>query len=392
MHIAYTQEQEALRAELRDYYSELLTPEIRRALQAGGGVGETQRAVVRQMGADGWLGIGWPKEFGGQGRSDIEQFIFFDESMRSGAPVPMLTINTVGPTLYRNGSTEQKEFFLPKILKGEIHFCIGYTEPNAGTDLAALTTRAERDGDAYVINGQKVFTSLASDADYIWLAARTDPEATKHAGISMFLVDMKSPGVKAEPMSLLSDHNICSTYFDNVRVPASRLVGGENKGWKLITSQLNHERVTICSPGMLENAYDQVLAWTRETRGSDDQRVIDHEWVQVNLAQVHAGLHFLRLLNWKVAWASTQGNLDVADASSIKVFGTEFYLEAFRLLMEIMGERAYLRRGSTDELLGGYVESLYRSLLILTYGGGTNEVQRDLIGLFGLGLPRVPRM
>jgi alkylation response protein AidB-like acyl-CoA dehydrogenase len=193
-------------------------------------------------------------------------------------------------------------------------------------------------------------------------------------------------------MSLLSDHNICSTYFDNVRVPASRLVGGENKGWKLITSQLNHERVTICSPGMLENAYDQVLAWTRETRGSDDQRVIDHEWVQVNLAQVHAGLHFLRLLNWKVAWASTQGNLDVADASSIKVFGTEFYLEAFRLLMEIMGERAYLRRGSTDELLGGYVESLYRSLLILTYGGGTNEVQRDLIGLFGLGLPRVPRM
>jgi alkylation response protein AidB-like acyl-CoA dehydrogenase len=392
MHIAYTQEQEALRAELRAYYAELLTPEIRRALQAGRGVGETQRAVVRQMGADGWLGIGWPKEFGGQGRSDIEQFIFFDESMRSGAPVPMLTINTVGPTLYRNGSTEQKEFFLPKILKGEIHFCIGYTEPNAGTDLAALTTRAERDGDAYVINGQKVFTSLASDADYIWLAARTDPEATKHAGISMFLVDMKSPGVKAEPMSLLSDHNICSTYFDNVRVPASRLVGGENKGWKLITSQLNHERVTICSPGMLENAYDQVLAWTRETRGSDDQRVIDHEWVQVNLAQVHAGLHFLRLLNWKVAWASTQGNLDVADASSIKVFGTEFYLEAFRLLMEIMGERAYLRRGSTDELLGGYVESLYRSLLILTYGGGTNEVQRDLIGLFGLGLPRVPRM
>ncbi len=392
MHIAYTQEQEALRAELRAYYAKLLTPEVRRALHEGQGTGETLRAVVRQMGADGWLGIGWPTEYGGQGRSDIEQFIFFDESMRSGAPVPMLTINTVGPTLYRNGSSEQKQFFLPKILRGEIHFCIGYTEPGAGTDLAALSTRAERDGDEYVINGQKVFTSLASGADYIWLAARTDPDAAKHAGISMFLVDMKSAGVKAEPMSLLSDHNICSTYFDNVRVPATALVGGENKGWKLITSQLNHERVTICSPGMLENAYDQVLAWTRETTDSQGERVIDHEWVQVNLARVHAGLHFLRLLNWKVAWASTQGNLDVADASSIKVFGTEFYLEAFRLLMEIMGERAYLQRGSTDELLGGDVESLYRSLLILTYGGGTNEVQRDLIGLFGLGLPRVPRM
>ena len=391
MHIAYTPEQEALRAELRDYYAELLTPEIREALYEGHGTGETMRSVVRQMGRDGWLGIGWPKEYGGQGRSDIEQFIFFDESMRSGAPVPMLTINTVGPTLYRNGTDEQKEFFLPRILKGEIHFCIGYTEPEAGTDLASLSTRADRDGDEYVINGQKVFTSLASDSDYIWLATRTDADAAKHAGISMFIVDMKSPGVRAEPMSLLSDHNICTTFFDDVRVPASRLVGGENAGWKLITSQLNHERVTICSPGMLENAYDQVLAWTRETRDGNGARVIDEEWVQVNLAQVHSGLHFLRLLNWKVAWASTQGKLDVADASSIKVFGTEFYLEAFRLLMEIMGERAYLQRGSRDEIAGGYVESLYRSLVILTFGGGTNEVQRDLIGLFGLGLPRVPR-
>ena len=391
MHIAYTPEQEALRAELRDYYAELLTPEIREALYEGHGTGETMRSVVRQMGRDGWLGIGWPKEYGGQGRSDIEQFIFFDESMRSGAPVPMLTINTVGPTLYRNGTDEQKEFFLPRILKGEIHFCIGYTEPEAGTDLASLSTRADRDGDEYVINGQKVFTSLASDSDYIWLATRTDADAAKHAGISMFIVDMKSPGVRAEPMSLLSDHNICTTFFDDVRVPASRLVGGENAGWKLITSQLNHERVTICSPGMLENAYDQVLAWTRETRDRNGARVIDEEWVQVNLAQVHSGLHFLRLLNWKVAWASTQGKLDVADASSIKVFGTEFYLEAFRLLMEIMGERAYLQRGSRDEIAGGYVESLYRSLVILTFGGGTNEVQRDLIGLFGLGLPRVPR-
>ena len=391
MHIAYTPEQEALRQELRAYYDELLTPDVRRDLIEGHGTGETMRRVVRQMGSDGWLGIGWPEEYGGQGRSDIEQFIFFDESMRAGAPVPMLTINTVGPTIYRNGSDEQKAFFLPKILRGEIHFCIGYTEPGAGTDLASLTTRAERDGDDFVINGQKVFTSVASEADYVWLATRTDPDAPKHAGISMFIVDMKTPGVKAEPMNLLSDHDICTTYYDNVRVPATALVGGLNKGWKLITSQLNHERVTICSPGMLENAYDQVLAWTRETQLPDGRRVIDQEWVQVNLARVHAGLHFLKLINWKVAWAATQGQLDVADASSVKVFGTEFYLEAFRLLMEIVGERAYLRRGSRHDWLAGYVESLYRSLLILTFGGGTNEVQRELIGLFGLGLPRIPR-
>ena len=392
MHIAYTEEQEALRRELRAYYATLLTPEVRDALARSHGIGETMRAVVRRMGADGWLGIGWPKEYGGQGRSEIEQFIFFDESMRAGAPVPMLTINTVGPTIMRNGSDEQKAYFLPRILRGEIHFCIGYTEPGAGTDLAALTTRAERDGDAFVINGQKVFTSLASEADYVWLATRTDPHAAKHAGISIFAVDMETPGIRAERMSLISEHDICTTFYDDVRVPASALVGGLNQGWKLITSQLNHERVTLCSPGMLENAYVRVLEWSRTTRLVDGRRVIDQEWVQMNLARVHAGLSFLRLLNWKVAWAATRGRMDVADASSIKVFGTEFYLEAFRLLMEIAGERAYLRRDSREPWLSGYLEMLYRSLLILTFGGGTNEVQRELIGLFGLGLPRIPRM
>ncbi|HEY1733829.1 MAG TPA: acyl-CoA dehydrogenase family protein, partial [Acidimicrobiales bacterium] len=170
MQIGYTAEQETLRQELRDYYARLLTPEVEAELAEANGVGPVVRRVVHQMAADGWLGIGWPTEYGGQGRSAIEQFIFFDESMRAGAPVPMLTINTVGPTIMNFGTPEQKDFFLPKILAGELHFCIGYTEPNAGTDLAALTTRAVRDGDEYVINGAKVFTSLAGDADYVWLA------------------------------------------------------------------------------------------------------------------------------------------------------------------------------------------------------------------------------
>ena len=392
MYIGYNDEQEALRQELQAYYEKLLTPEIREELHIGHGTGECMRAIVRQMGEDGWLGIGWPKEYGGQGRTPIEQFIFFDESMRSGAPVPMLTINTVGPTLMNFGSDELKKDFLPRILKGEIHFCIGYTEPNAGTDLAALTTRAERDGDEYVINGQKTFTSLAGDADYIWIATRTDPDANKHDGLSMFVVDMNTPGIRVDPMHLLSQHDINVTFFDDVRVPAGRLVGGENKGWRIITNQLNHERVTLCSPGMLEKSYEDALQWTRDTKLADGRRVIDQEWVQINLARVHAGLEFLRLINWKVAWTSTYGKLDVADASSIKVFGTEFYLESFRLLMEIMGPRGYLTRGSPEAAIMGGLETMYRSLLILTFGGGTNEVQRDLIGLFGLGLPRVPRM
>jgi alkylation response protein AidB-like acyl-CoA dehydrogenase len=391
MYIAYTEEQEALRRELRAYYDKLLTPEIREELHQGKGVGETLRAVVRRMGQDGWLGIGWPKEFGGQGRSQIEQFIFFDESMRSGAPVPMLTINTVAPSIMHFGSDEQKAFFLPKILRGEIHFCIGYTEPGAGTDLASLKTRAERDGDDYVINGQKVFTSLASDADYIWLAVRTDPNAEKHRGISMIVVDRRAPGIRIDPMHLLSEHDINTVFFEDVRVPAANVVGGVNKGWKLITNQLNHERVTLCSAGLLEQSFDETRQWAEKTRLADGRRVIDQEWVQVNLARVYAGLEFLRLINWKVAWTGTEGRLDIADASTIKVFGTEFYLQAFRLLTEIVGQRGYLKHGSPEAALNGRLESNYRSLLILTFGGGTNEIQRDLIGLFGLGLPRVLR-
>jgi alkylation response protein AidB-like acyl-CoA dehydrogenase len=391
MYIAYSEEQEALRRELRAYYEKLLTPEIREELFIEHGSGETMRAVVRQMAEDGWLGIGWPVEYGGQGRSQIEQFIFFDESMRSAAPVPMLTINTVGPTLMKYGSDEVKQFYLPRILKGEIHFCIGYTEPHAGTDLAALSTRAERDGDEYVINGQKIFTSLASDADYIWLATRTDPNVPKHQGLSMFIVDMKTPGVHVEPMDLLSDHDICTTFLDDVRVPAGNLVGGENRGWRLITSQLNHERVTLASSGILEKCLADTRDWAREKRLPDGRRVIDQEWVQTNLARVFAGLEFLKLINWKVAWAATQDRLDVADASAIKVFGTEWYLESLRLLMEVLGQRGYLKRGSPEAAIAGWLEALYRGLLILTFGGGTNEIQRDLIGMFGLKLPRAPR-
>ncbi len=391
MYIGYDEQQEALRQELRAYYENLLTPEIRAGLAEGHGIGPVQRQVVRQMGEDGWLGIGWPKEYGGQGRSAIEQFIFFDESMRSGAPVPMLTINTVGPTIMNYGTDEQKDFFLPKILKGEIHFCIGYTEPGAGTDLAAVQTRAVRDGDEYVINGQKIFTSLAGDADYVWLATRTDPNVKKHKGMSMFVVPMDTPGIKVVPMHLTSEHDINQVFYDDVRVPASALVGGENNGWGLITNQLNHERVTLCSSGMIEGVYTDVRRWAQETKLADGRRVVDQEWVRIHLARIHSRLEFLRLINWKVAWASTQGRLDIADASSIKVFGTEFYLEAFRYMFEIIGQSGYVLDGAPDSILKSRLESLYRSLLILTFGGGVNEVQRDLIAVFGLGMPMAKR-
>jgi alkylation response protein AidB-like acyl-CoA dehydrogenase len=234
-----------------------------------------------------------------------------------------------------------------------------------------------------------MWTSLAGDADYIWLATRTNPEVKKHKGISLFVVDMKNtPGIRVEPLHLLSEHNINATYFDDVRVPAGSLVGGEDNGWTLITNQLNHERVTLCSAGIIDRCLEEVRAWAQTTKLGDGRRVIDQEWVQINLARVRAKLEFLRLINWKVAWCATQDRLDVADASTTKVFGTEFYLEAFRLMMEVLGEQAYLNGSSADSLLRGRLESSYRSLIILTFGGGTNEIQRDLIGMFGLGLPR----
>ena len=388
MDIAYTPEQEALRQELRAYYAKLLTPEVVEGLSESHGIGPVMRKVWKQMCADGWAGIGWPEEYGGQGRSAIEQYIFFDESMRAGAPVPMLTINTVGPTIQNFGTQEQKDFFLPKILAGDIHFCIGYSEPGAGTDLASLKTKAVRDGEEYIINGQKMWTSLAGDADYIWIATRTNPEVKKHKGISMFLLDMKTPGIRVDPLHLMGDHDINATFFEDVRVPAGNLVGGENGGWGLITNQLNHERVTLCSSGIIDRSLDEILAWAQQTKLADGRRVIDQEWVQINLAKVRAKLEFLRLINWKVAWTATQGHLDVADASTIKVFGTEFYLEAFRLMFEIIGEQSYLTEDAPDSVLRSRLEQHYRGLLILTFGGGTNEIQRDLIAMFGLGMPK----
>ena len=196
MFLEESPEQQQLRAELRQYYRELLTDEVRAGLAEGGEGGEAWSQVVRQIGKDGWLGIGWPKEFGGQGRPATDQFIFFDETRRAGAPFPFVTINTVGPTIMRFGTDEQKSFFLPQILAGELNFAIGYTEPEAGTDLASLRTRAVRDGDEYVVNGAKIFTSGADQADYVWLAVRTDPDVPKHKGISILCVPTTSPGLR----------------------------------------------------------------------------------------------------------------------------------------------------------------------------------------------------
>src|SRR6476659_837653 len=284
MELAYTAEQEALRRELREYFAGLMTPAVQAEVASGESGGPACLEAVRTMGRDGWLGIGWPKEYGGQGRTDLEQFIFTNEAWRAGVPIPFLTINTVGKTIMEFGSEEQKAKFLPKILAGECHFSIGYTEPGSGTDLASLTTTAVKDGDEWTINGQKVFTSLASYADYIWLAARTDPDAPKHKGITIFLVPTTDPGFSHTKIHTMVNASTTSTFYNNVRVGDDAIVAGLNRGWDLITNQLNYERISLAPPGMVERCYDDVVRYAKDTKLPDGRRVIDQEWAQINLA------------------------------------------------------------------------------------------------------------
>jgi 3-oxocholest-4-en-26-oyl-CoA dehydrogenase alpha subunit len=391
MYLDYTPAQQELKRKLRSYFADLMTPELEDEVATLETGGPLYHRALQQMGKDGWLGIGWPVEYGGQGRPAIEQFIFFDEVQRAGFPIPLLTLNTVGPTLMKLGTDQQKQLLLPKILAGELHFSIGYTEPQAGTDLASLTTRAERDGDHYVVNGQKVFTSQAHHADYIWLACRTDPAAEKHRGISLLMVDTKLPGVTLRPMRTLGDNRTSTTFYEDVRVPVNMLVGPENGGWKIITTQLNHERISLFTAGIVERFLEETIAWAKATRTPSGERVVDVPWVQMNLARVHAGTDVLRLMNWRQCYNVENAALTPQEASTVKVFGSEFYVESSRRLLEILGEAGTLKRGSPGAALAGRLERYYRSTLVLTFGGGANEVQRDIIAMAGLRMPKPPR-
>jgi alkylation response protein AidB-like acyl-CoA dehydrogenase len=393
MFLDFTPEQQALRRELRDYYRALFTPELRAAFEAehrqmGGPV---FRQIVRRLGADGWLGIGWPREYGGQGRGPIEQFIFWDETYRARAPLPVIAVNTIGPTIMQYGSEEQKRELLPRILRGELFFAVGYTEPGAGTDLASLRTRAVRDGDEYVIDGQKVFTTHAHDADYIWLAARTDPDAPRHRGISILLVPADAPGVSVTPIHTVGRERTNATYYAQVRVPVASRVGPENAGWSLITSQLNHERITLACPGFADRLFDELRDWAAESSAAGGGRVLDEPWVQLDLARVYARLEALKLLNWRSAWSVEAGVPQMAEASAVKVMGTEFFVECYRLLLGIAGAAGIVESGEPGALFGGLLEQAYRAAVTLTFGGGVNEVQRDIIAAAALGLPRARR-
>lgn len=379
-----TSAQRALKAELREYFTGLAGREEHEEM----GVdrhGETYQRVIRRMGADGWMGVGWPTEYGGHGLGEIEQTIFANEAQRADVHLPAVTLQTVGPTLIRYGTQKQKDLFLERILKGDVHFAIGYSEPDAGTDLASLRTTARRDGDHYVVNGQKLWTTGGHQADYIWLACRTDPDAPKHKGISILIVDTRDPGYSWTPIITADgSHHVNATYFNDVRVPVDMLVGEENQGWKLITTQLNHERVMLGPAGRLEGLRDRVAEWATKAG------VIDRPDVRRTMGEVTAVFRVNELLNWEVARAAAVGEISVGDASSSKVFAADEVQHLAADLVDIVHrygdpsdeETAYLMR---------YLDGQAKRNLVLTFGGGVQEVQRELIAMFGLGLPRVPR-
>ncbi|MFJ9415089.1 acyl-CoA dehydrogenase family protein [Streptomyces sp. NPDC101227] len=400
MHLAPTARQEQLRTELRAYFREVLPDGPVEGAAA-------QRAVLRRIGADGMLGLGWPTAYGGQGRGADEQFVFFDEAYRAGAPVSMVTLNTVGPTLMKYGTRRQKDFFLPRILSGEIVFAIGYTEPGAGTDLAALRTRAvrangerdqERSGGAdqgqdrdpdWLIDGGKSFTSNAHQADWIWLACRTDPDAPKHKGISIILVPTDAPGFSWTPIETVGGLMTTATYYDGVRVPAGNLVGEENGGWQLITNQLNHERVALAAIGMqAEDSFDAALAYARAPDPTTGERPADRPWVRSRLAEAHARLAATRLLNWRLVGDVGAGTLGPGDASGVKFAGTESTVEVYRMCQEAVGDAALVRSGSPGAFGDGELERMNRAAQINTFGGGVSEVQREIVATMRLGMRR----
>jgi len=384
MLIDLTPGQHRLREELREYFTGCLTAEDRRKI-AKDPFGEAYMAHCRRLGRDGKLGLGWPKEYGGGGHGPLEQQIFANEIARAGVPYPIITVQTVGPTLMQYGTPKQKDLFLPRILAGECHFAIGYSEPEAGTDLAALRTTAVLDGGHYVVNGQKIFTSGAHHAQYIWLATRTNPGVKKHKGITMMIAATDDPGFSWTPIITMDGrHHTNATYYADVRVPVDMVVGEVDRGWDLIVNQLNHERVTLGPAGNLGQTYDRFLAWARRTGLADEPDV------RRALGRVRACFRTNELLNWQVAANMDLGWLGAPDASATKVYASERVQEAGRLVGDILARYGDPSDPETAELIERTDHGV-KGAMVLTFGGGVNEVQRELIAMLGLNLPRPPR-
>lgn len=390
MDLDLTPEQRAFRDEVRTFIREKLPSEIRERLRAGHPPRKQDTvAWQRILNERGWAAPHWPKRYGGADLGPMERLILLDETYRAPAPLPQVfNVGMLGPVLMKFGTPAQCDHFLPRLANLDIWFCQGFSEPGSGSDLASLRTAARREGDHYIVNGQKIWTTGGHDADFVWLACRTDPEAAKHKGISILIVDTTDPGYSWTPI-ILSDgaHHTNATYYNDVRVPAEMLVGEENAGWRLITTQLNHERVMLGPAGKIAGLYDRVHAWASKP-GGNGVTPIDHEDVRRALGEIKAIWRINELFNWQVAAAGE--TVDIADAAATKVFSTERIQRIGRLAEEIVGKYGNPAEPETGELLD-WLDSQTKRNLVITFGGGVNEVMREQVAAAGLKVPRVPR-
>lgn len=391
MHPELSANSRKLRQELRDYFASIISDEDRSTLVHQTEGGPVFDRIYRQMGADGWLGLGWPEEYGGRGEDPEALYVFYDEALRAGAPLSLVTLNTVAPTLMAHGTRAQKDYFLPKILTGELVFAIGYTEPSAGTDLASLQTRAVVDGEELVINGNKIFTSAGVYADWIWLAVRTDPDAARHRGISVVLVPTSSAGFSVTEIHTVGGISTSATYYDDVRVPVTNLVGELNQGWGLITNQLNHERVALAARnGIANELLDATIAWARN-QPVGKGTLLDVPWVRSTLAEVHALLSAADLFSLRLVADVAANTLSGGDSAAAKIFGTEAVVTAYGRMQEVLGAFGLLRPDSPGAAVEGRVEALARRAQNNTFGGGTNEVMREIVASKTLGMTLASR-
>jgi alkylation response protein AidB-like acyl-CoA dehydrogenase len=386
MQFSFSPEALAFEREVREFLNAEWGPEMRRGGLEGDNY-DAERGFRKKLAAKGWLTMGWPAEHGGQGRSLEEMYLFQEACNEVGAPKATVAVQQVGPTLMQFGTEEQKQRFLPPIARGDVEFALGYTEPDSGTDLASLQLRAVRDGDDYVFNGIKRFTSGAHRSEYVWLAARTDPNAPKHRGISMFLLDLKSPGLTIKPIWTLGGYRTNEVYFDDVRAPANILVGEENRGWYYAAHALDHERISIFTVSGVRSVFDSLLAWAK-TPDAAGRRPFDQPTVRNTLADFKVQLEVLQGLSWRILGMLKRGEHPNYEASIVKIFSTEMMQRLENAGIRMLGLGGQLSVMEPRAPLAGRIEQGYRSAVMPTFGAGSNEVMRDIIATRGFGLPR----
>lgn len=394
MDFGLTPQEQAYRKEVSDWLDKELTPELKREFRNWSwtrvprhGITPAVRQFMRKLGQQGYLGNNWPKEYGGQGRSLMDAYIVFEEVHRHRAVFPnMVAVCFVGPTILRNGSEYLKREFLPRIAGGEIEFALGYTEPQAGSDLASLEMRAVEDGDDYVIDGQKVFNTQTHVAEYHWLAARTDPNVPKHKGVSMFVVDLKSPGITVRPLWTMAGGRTNEVFYDDVRVPKRNMVGEKNQGWYYLSTALDLERIMLTSAGELKPVLADLVQYARETT-HNGHVLAEEPVVRHKLAETAIEIEIARLLCYHAVLIESRGVVPYSEASEMKVFITELGQRIANAGMQLLGLSSQLQEDSKCAAMEGKMDVAYRATVMPTFGGGSSELMRNIIALRGLGLP-----